>query len=197
MNKPWTSNPASCKSSAETAESTPPDMPTITMPASSGAGRGCMRRLYRRRRTCAGLSPRSEGEFALHEHLAHLGFLHAGLPYLIEEIEVAADHARIVHVRNDIPAICLQPVDQGAVVRNDEGAGARRELWAHRTHVDAAGQAASQGQKAVVVHHCARRVREQHADFGIRTGQYQPFDGLEKGLLAVDQRFQIMRENRQ
>src|SRR3981189_1652047 len=133
MNNPCTSNPASRNSRAETAESTPPDMPTMTVPGWLPAGahgsgragrvRGSIGALYRRRAVVRASQPSPR---ELHEHLAHLRFLHAGLPHLVEEIEVAARIGRIVHVRNAVPAIGLQAIHQGPVTGEDEGAGAGR-----------------------------------------------------------------------
>ena len=82
----------------------------------------------------------------LHEHLAHLRFLHAGLPDLVEKIQVTAHDGRIVQIGDPVPAIYLQSVYQRLVIRDDECAGARGILRTHGTQVDAAGQAACQGE---------------------------------------------------
>src|SRR5580698_3427237 len=97
MNRPCTENPASRSNRAATAGSTPPDMPTMTVPSEGEFGlRLGIRPLYGQ---CASL--------ALHEHLPHLRFLHARLPHFIEEVQVAAHDGRIVHVGYSIPAIRL------------------------------------------------------------------------------------------
>src|SRR5450631_1086534 len=105
MNNPCTANPASRNSRAATAESTPPDMPTMTGPESGRVGRvrGSIGRIIPAPGGRAG--PAARRDYGLHEHLAHLRFLHARLPHLVEEIEVAARVGRIVHVRNAVPPI--------------------------------------------------------------------------------------------
>src|ERR1700677_588087 len=118
MKSPSTAWPASFRSKAATAESTPPDTPTMTGSGrirGAGAGEGGMRRLYRRAtgdgaygRDCAG---RAEiAQRGLHQHLSHLRLLHAGLPDLVEEIQVATHHRGVVHVGDPVPAVGLQPV---------------------------------------------------------------------------------------
>src|ERR1700733_11537430 len=134
MNSPCTAWPARCSSSAATAESTPPDMPTMTVPASLGSGRDCIRPLYGRSRGSGARGAR--GALRLHEHLSHLRFLHARLPDLVEEIQVAADDRGIVHVGDTVPPVRLQSVHQGLIVRDDECAGARRILGAHGPQID-------------------------------------------------------------
>src|SRR6185437_3509150 len=114
MNSAWTDSPCRCSSSAATAESTPPDMPTMTVSGELGR-EGGMRRII----------PAPAARRRLHQHLPHLGFLHAGLPYFIEEVQIAANHGRIVHVRDAVPAVSLQPIHQSLVVLDDEGARTR------------------------------------------------------------------------
>src|SRR5258708_13545008 len=100
-------------------------MPTMTVPASLGSGRGvresgggtCMHPLY--------------GCKKLHEHLAHLRFLHARLPDFVEEVQIAANDSWIVHVGNAVPAVRLQSIHQRLVVPDYERAGARRLLGPH------------------------------------------------------------------
>src|SRR6202044_2694640 len=101
MNKPCTAWPARCSSSAATAESTPPDMPTMTVPASLGSGRDCIRPLYGRSRG-SGASG-AMGALRLHEHLSHLRFLHARLPDLVEEIQVPAGDRGVASVGGSAP----------------------------------------------------------------------------------------------
>src|SRR5277367_2559915 len=113
MNNPCTAWPARCSSSAATAESTPPDMPTMTVPASLGSGRGCIRPLYGRLGNSGARGCREAG---LHQHLSHLRFLHARLPDLVEEVQVAAHHRGIVHVGDAVEPVRLQSVHQGLIV---------------------------------------------------------------------------------
>src|SRR5271167_2931984 len=122
MNSPCTAKPKSRRRSAATAESTPPDMPTMTVPAVLGSGKPLrMRPLY-------GRHPRSR---RLHEHLPHLRFLHARLPHFVEEVQIAAHYGRIVHIRNAVPSVRLQSIHQRLIVGDDEGAGAGRIIGTH------------------------------------------------------------------
>ena len=75
--------------------------------------------------------------------------------------------------------------------------GARGVLGAHRAQIDAAREAAREGEEAVVVDHRPRGIREQHPHLGVGAREHQPLDGLEEGLLAVDQRLEVLCENRQ
>ena len=92
---------------------------------------------------------------ALHEHLPHLRFLHARLPHFIEEVQIAAHHGRIIHIRNSVPPVCLQAVYQRLVVGDDKSPRAGRIFRTHRAQIDAAGQPARQRKKAVVIDHGA------------------------------------------
>src|SRR6202171_5790845 len=191
MNSPCTACPSRCNRSAATAESTPPDMPTITVPASVEAGEGvrisgrgaCMCPLYGCRRPIR-VQELSAG---LHEHLSHLRFLHARLPDLVEKFQITAHDGRIVQVRNAVPAIRLESVHQCLVVGDDECPGTRRILRPHGTQIDAAGQAACECKESVVIDHGPRRVGEQNAHLGVGARQYQALDRFEKGLFAVNQ----------
>src|SRR5688572_5245186 len=129
--------------------------------------------------------------------LARLRFGLARDPDLVEVIQIAARDHGVIHLDDAFPARGLQPVDEGAIVRDQERGLVVAAIRLHAPDLDMAGDAAREVHELAALVDHPRRVGEQHAHLRVALGEHELLDGFEEVRLVVHRGLEVLRVHRE